>query len=250
MSATAQIQGLANNSVTIEKLLAMSAQNFADAMTQQQREKDHSKFIKEAESVQKSMVVELEERRRETMANKTEGWRSGLRSSEDVVLDQKTSEASVIESEDNLSMEGTKINPDADGEVLEPLNLKKARKFSAMVDAPTLLVSNKSSKTVKDELDAINQDRQEMELRENGNLRETTESKVKTPNLINLLKSSSTAQSSVEPAEPSIEYDDSFDQVHAPQTPVRLVCLDGSPHFSLFRPGGAAIECTAVIIDR
>lgn len=247
----------------------MTAQQFADETTKQHREQVHNSFIKDSQSVLPSLAEELEARRRETMDNQSESWRSGTRSESVGALsrrEESTKSAESPKAANNSGEEASSTNtaaeePAAEGTEGPPIKQPRIRHY---VDQGTVLISRKANPTLKpiSTSDSID-DETQLPL-------ESPSDKPRTPSVLELLKAPAvhvTSPSNVETVvatssaasmfllgdTPSL-LDNPNSILSKPVVPddasVRLVCNDGSSHFALLRPGSSPIECTAVITDR
>lgn len=269
-----QILDIVKNTSTIDKLLSMSSQEFADVSTQLKREKEHAHFIKVSESHQRSMLEEMEAKRRETMNIQSELWRQGDKMAVNTNSDAAESFGSKQRTHSDLTenmlppggldasyddADNTDANSGSGSDSVdlsaESNTEKQGKPKSGFVDLSKRFITKKPNKTASDDVLEMKKDEEEMIKREkvayssvetpsNGSIATTIHQTV--PKVLDLLKSSKTSSTDL----PTKTIETSEIPVITDTTPVRLMCSNGQANFTLFRPGGLPMECTAVLTDR
>eukprot|EP01038_Epipyxis_sp_PR26KG_P011825 gene11825-15825_t len=257
---------------TVETLLGMTSQQFADAATKTIREKHNVESLMESHR-RTSMEETLEAKRREAMQG-SESWRSadGQRLAVNTVSIGASSDITSIADDDNqLSMiidNESKIddNPNAPE---SPNGIKRTTsnedtngnksvkpKRPLDVDASTRMVSNKPFKSPRIEVptDEIMNDSSVTSPKSPANNK--SPKPVKAPNLLELIKSNngpSQQESSKSTYESAVAAASSAS--HSRITPLsltkwKLVNNDGNDKFKIIRPGFLPIECNGIVYDR
>ena len=217
---------------SIEKLLAMTSQEFADASTRLKREQEHNNFMKESEIKQRSMQDEIEAHRRQANTGMSEAWRQGGKVS--------VPTSSGIKDESNvkeISLSENAVTLNENTEIVESDDISGVkRKRSGYTDVGKRLVTKRSSKSVEEDMIEMTEDDMNMMYRENvsHSVDESDKSTAygKPPSVIDIIQSTA-----------------GIDRVQETGA-VRLMCNDGSTRFQIAQPGSPHLDCTAAVNDR